>query len=114
MDFCANNGAADNISDKPKSVNVRFILFISYTEGKYLLEIFRGEVTLLVYYPHLPKRHECARFSDLPSSKGVTRRGLHLQSWISRAAARQMGICRRQQKIKTAIAAALNTSTKLR
>jgi hypothetical protein len=30
--FCANNGAADNISDKPKSVSVRFIRFISYTE----------------------------------------------------------------------------------
>src|SRR5205085_8822976 len=31
MAFWANNGAVDNISDKPKSVSVRFIRFVSYT-----------------------------------------------------------------------------------
>src|SRR5579859_3359840 len=87
MGFCANNGAADNISDKPKSVSVRFILFVSYTEGKYLLEFACVTKRLCSCITRTcRKRHECARFSDLPSSKGVTRRGLHLQSWISRAA----------------------------
>jgi hypothetical protein len=56
MGFCANNDAADNISDKPKSVSVRFILFVSYTEGKYLLDFLRDEAALLVYYLHLPEK----------------------------------------------------------
>src|SRR5205807_8808044 len=50
MAFWANNGAADNISDKPKSVSVRFIRFVSYTEENAFFEFLRDEVALLVYY----------------------------------------------------------------
>jgi len=65
MGLCANNGAADNISAKPKSVSVRFIRFVSYTEVNAFFEFLRDEVALLVDHPHLPERHECARIFKL-------------------------------------------------
>ena len=68
----ANNGAADNISDKPKSVSVRFIRFVSYTEENAFFEFLRDEVALLVYYRTCRKGMNAHEFSNLPSSKGVT------------------------------------------
>src|SRR6476646_6487861 len=88
MGFCANNGAADNISNKPKNVNVPFILLCLLNRGTWFFEFLRDEAVPCSCLP-APARKACMRheFSSLPSSNGVTRRGLHLQSWISRVAA---------------------------
>jgi len=60
--------------------------FSSPIHGKNKPDDFRDEATSARETRTSRKRHECARFSDLLSSKDVNKSGLHLQSWISRAA----------------------------
>jgi hypothetical protein len=71
--FCAKATGADNISPKPNSVSVRFILFVPLHKGKINLTDFRDEATLLGETRTRRQRHECARFSDLLSSKDVNK-----------------------------------------